>query len=98
MTLAAIPFAQGLAKYVEWSANMMEEEAKKKLKAAELQCKKNRVKMWANYVPPASNSKAIHDQNFTGKVIIACMNFLVKQLLSAHFTSSQFLLVCTFSR
>ncbi|CAN7023243.1 hypothetical protein IGI04_023737 [Brassica rapa subsp. trilocularis] len=59
----------GLAKYVEWSANMMEEEAKKKLKAAELQCKKNRVKMWANYVPPASNSKAIHDQNFTGKVV-----------------------------
>ncbi|CAH8353909.1 unnamed protein product [Eruca vesicaria subsp. sativa] len=59
----------GLAKYVEWSANMMEEEAKKKLKAAELQCKKNRVKMWANYVPPASNSKAIHDQKFTGKVV-----------------------------
>ncbi|KAH0852942.1 hypothetical protein HID58_093619 [Brassica napus] len=59
----------GLAKYVEWSANMMEEEAKKKLKAAELQCKKNRVKMWSNYVPPASNSKAIHDQNFTGKVV-----------------------------
>lgn len=47
---------------------MMEEEAKKKLKAAELHCKKNRVKMWANYVPPATNSKAIHDQNFTGKV------------------------------
>ncbi|KAL1196830.1 Ribonuclease TUDOR 1 [Cardamine amara subsp. amara] len=59
----------GLAKFVEWSANMMEEEAKKKLKAAELQCKKDRVKMWSNYVPPATNSKAIHDQNFTGKVV-----------------------------
>ncbi|CAH2073709.1 unnamed protein product, partial [Thlaspi arvense] len=59
----------GLAKYVEWSANMMEEESKRKLKAAELQCKKDRVKMWASYVPPASNSKAIHDQNFTGKVV-----------------------------
>jgi staphylococcal nuclease domain-containing protein 1 len=59
----------GLAKFVEWSANMMEEEAKKKLKAAELQCKKDKVKMWANYVPPATNSKAIHDQNFTGKVV-----------------------------
>ncbi|CAN8256952.1 unnamed protein product [Cochlearia groenlandica] len=59
----------GLAKYVEWSANMMEEEAKRKLKAAELQCKKDRVKMWANYVPPATNSKAILDQNFTGKVV-----------------------------
>lgn len=81
-------FFQGLAKYVEWSANMLEEEAKKKLKAVELQCKKNRVKMWANYVPPASNSKAIHDQNFTGKVIIACSYFLVNILPSAHFTSS----------
>lgn len=59
---------KGLAKYVEWSANMMEEEAKRKLKSAELQCKKDKVKMWANYVPPATNSKALHDQNFTGKV------------------------------
>ncbi|XP_010491343.1 PREDICTED: staphylococcal nuclease domain-containing protein 1 [Camelina sativa] len=59
----------GLAKFVEWSANMMEDEAKRKLKAAELQCKKDKVKMWANYVPPATNSKAIHDQNFTGKVV-----------------------------
>ncbi|KAG7554358.1 Staphylococcal nuclease (SNase-like) OB-fold [Arabidopsis suecica] len=48
---------------------MMEDEAKRKLKAAELQCKKDRVKMWGNYVPPATNSKAIHDQNFTGKVV-----------------------------
>ena len=88
MTLATIPFAQGLAKYVEWSANMLDEEAKKKLKATELQCKKNRVKMWANYVPPASNSKAIHDQNFTGKVIFACTHFLVNIFPSAHFTSS----------
>ncbi|CAE6088593.1 unnamed protein product [Arabidopsis arenosa] len=60
----------GLAKFVEWSANMMEDEAKRKLKAAELQCKKDRVKMWGNYVPPATNSKAIHDQNFMGKVTL----------------------------
>ncbi|KAK7282156.1 hypothetical protein RIF29_10740 [Crotalaria pallida] len=59
----------GLAKYVEWSANMMEEEAKRKLKAAELQAKKTRLRIWTNYVPPPSNSKAIHDQNFTGKVV-----------------------------
>ncbi|KAJ4897259.1 TUDOR-SN protein 2 [Raphanus sativus] len=44
---------KGLAKkYVEWSANMMEEEAKKKLKAAELLCKKKRVKMWVKYYCP----------------------------------------------
>ncbi|XVE63800.1 hypothetical protein DITRI_Ditri07aG0049400 [Diplodiscus trichospermus] len=59
----------GLAKYVEWSANMMEDDAKRRLKAAELQAKKNRLRMWTNYVPPATNSKAIHDQNFTGKVV-----------------------------
>ncbi|WCJ36376.1 TUDOR-SN protein 1 [Euphorbia peplus] len=59
----------GLAKYVEWSANMMEDEAKRRLKNAELQAKKSRLKIWTNYVPPATNSKAIHDQNFTGKVV-----------------------------
>ncbi|CAA6659682.1 unnamed protein product [Spirodela intermedia] len=59
----------GLAKYVEWSANMMEEEAKRKLKAAELQAKKERLRLWINYVPPATNSKAIHNQNYTGKVV-----------------------------
>lgn len=47
---------------------MMEEEAKRRLKTAELEAKKIRLRMWTNYVPPASNSKAIHNQNFTGKV------------------------------
>ena len=46
----------------------MEEDAKRKLKTADLQAKKDRLRIWTNYVPPASNSKAIHDQNFTGKV------------------------------
>ena len=46
----------------------MEEEAKQKLKTAELQAKKDRLRMWTNYVPPPSNSKAIHNQNFSGKV------------------------------
>lgn len=59
----------GLAKFVEWSANMMEEDAKRRLKSAELQAKKDRLRLWTNYVPPATNSKAIHDQNFTGKVV-----------------------------
>ncbi|XP_028770468.1 ribonuclease TUDOR 1 [Neltuma alba] len=59
----------GFAKYVEWSANMMEEDAKRRLKSAELQAKKSRLRIWTNYVPPATNSKAIHDQNFTGKVV-----------------------------
>ncbi|KAA8542037.1 hypothetical protein F0562_023189 [Nyssa sinensis] len=59
----------GLAKYVEWSASLMEDDAKRRLKSAELQAKKTKLRIWTNYVPPATNSKAIHDQNFTGKVI-----------------------------
>lgn len=47
---------------------MMEEDAKRRLKSAELEAKKTRLRIWTNYVPPATNSKAIHDQNFTGKV------------------------------
>ncbi|KAJ7569603.1 hypothetical protein O6H91_01G085700 [Diphasiastrum complanatum] len=60
---------EGLAKVVEWSANMLEEEEKRRLKNAELQAKKDRLRIWTNYVPPASNSTAIRDGNFTGKVI-----------------------------
>lgn len=60
--------SQGLAKYVDWSASLLEDEARRKLKSAELQAKKTRLRIWTNYVPPATNSKAIHDQNFTGKV------------------------------
>ncbi|CAN4115085.1 unnamed protein product [Withania somnifera] len=59
----------GYAKYVDWSANMLEVEAKKKLKIAELEAKKTRLRIWTNYVAPATNSKAIRDQNFTGKVV-----------------------------
>ncbi|KAL7618083.1 hypothetical protein Lser_V15G03852 [Lactuca serriola] len=56
----------GYAKYVEWSASMMEDEARRKLEAAELLAKKTKLGIWTNYVPPASNSKAISD-NFTKK-------------------------------
>ncbi|PRQ26700.1 putative micrococcal nuclease [Rosa chinensis] len=59
----------GYAKYVESSANLMEEDAKKQLKAAELEAKKSKLRMWTNYVPPATGSKPIHDKNFTGKVV-----------------------------
>ncbi|KAI3684387.1 hypothetical protein L6452_33610 [Arctium lappa] len=58
----------GFAKYVEWSASMMEDEARRKLKTAELQAKKSKLRLWTNYVPPATNSKAISD-NFTGEVV-----------------------------
>ncbi|KAJ0973495.1 hypothetical protein J5N97_021454 [Dioscorea zingiberensis] len=67
--LAVELIENGLAKYVEWSANMLEGSAKKRLKDAELQAKRNRLKMWTNFVPAATNSKAIHGQNFTGKVV-----------------------------
>ncbi|OMO94844.1 hypothetical protein CCACVL1_05761 [Corchorus capsularis] len=38
-------------------------------KTAELQANKSRLRMWTNYVPPATSSKAIRDRNFTGKVV-----------------------------
>nr|KAJ0205783.1 hypothetical protein LSAT_V11C500268440 [Lactuca sativa] len=59
----------GYEKYVEWSAIMMEDEARKKLKAVELLAKKTKLRLWTNYVPPSTNSKAISD-NFTGKVCL----------------------------
>uniref|UniRef100_A0A0D6R1R8 Ribonuclease n=1 Tax=Araucaria cunninghamii TaxID=56994 RepID=A0A0D6R1R8_ARACU len=59
----------GLAKFVEWSASMLEEDSKRCLKNAELQAKKDRLRIWTNYVPPPSNSKAIRDDKFTGKVV-----------------------------
>ncbi|WVZ75211.1 hypothetical protein U9M48_023292 [Paspalum notatum var. saurae] len=59
----------GLAKYVEWSANMLDVEVKLKLKNAELQAKKDQLRMWTGFKPPATNSKPIHDQKFIGKVV-----------------------------
>ncbi|XP_057530825.1 ribonuclease TUDOR 1-like [Amaranthus tricolor] len=59
----------GLAKYLDWSAKYLEDKDRMELKAAELEAKKQRLRMWTNYVPPVTNSKAIHDQNFTGKVV-----------------------------
>ena len=47
---------------------MLDDDVKRRLKTAELEAKKSRLRMWTSYVPPVSNSKAIHDQNFTGKV------------------------------
>ena len=46
---------------------MLEPSAKAALKSAELEAKKQRVRMWTNFVPPASNSIA-YRLNFTGKV------------------------------
>ncbi|RZC55740.1 hypothetical protein C5167_014593 [Papaver somniferum] len=41
----------GLAKFVEWSANMME-DAKRTLKTAEHKAKKDHLRIWTNYIPP----------------------------------------------
>ncbi|KAG8070849.1 hypothetical protein GUJ93_ZPchr0006g46436 [Zizania palustris] len=59
----------GLAKYVEWSANMLDVETKIKLKNTELQAKKDQLRIWTGFKPPVTNSKPIHDQKFTGKVV-----------------------------
>ncbi|CAL5017202.1 unnamed protein product [Urochloa decumbens] len=59
----------GLAKYVEWSASMLGAETKIKLKNAELQAKKEQLRIWTGFQPPATNTRPIHNQKFTGKVI-----------------------------
>ncbi|CAM0875371.1 unnamed protein product [Alopecurus aequalis] len=59
----------GLAKYVEWSANMLDVDVKIKLKNAELKAKNEKLRMWTGFKPPVTNSKPIHDQKFTGKVV-----------------------------
>uniref|UniRef100_A0ACD6A4E4 Uncharacterized protein n=1 Tax=Avena sativa TaxID=4498 RepID=A0ACD6A4E4_AVESA len=59
----------GLAKYVEWSANMLDVEVKIKLKNAELKAKNEQLRMWNGFKPPVTDSKPIHDQKFTGKVV-----------------------------
>lgn len=82
----------GYAKYVDWSANMLEVEAKKKLKSAELDAKKTRLRIWTNYVAPATNSKAIHDQNFTGKVAMSQRVVYLLILLSLSLSSNAFCL------
>ena len=74
---------QGLAKYVEWSANMLDVEVKIKLKNAELQAKKDQLRFWTGFKPPVTNSKPIHDQKFTGKV---CLLFSDDSVYSSIFT------------
>lgn len=58
---------------------MLDVEVKIKLKNAELQAKKEQLRIWTGFKPPVTNSKPIHDQKFTGKV--GCM-FSVAVFLS----------------
>jgi len=54
---------------VEWSANMLELGAKAALKAAELEAKRQRLRLWANFVVPQSASTALKEDSFTGHVV-----------------------------
>lgn len=49
---------------------MLDVEVKIKLKNAELQAKKDQLRIWTGFKPPVTNSKPIHDQKFTGKVCL----------------------------
>lgn len=60
---------------------MLDDDVKRKLKNAELEAKKSRLRMWTSYVPPVSNSKAIHDQNFSGKVGFCLSKYMYNHLL-----------------
>eukprot|EP00898_Chlorokybus_atmophyticus_P005051 jgi/Chlat1/5547/Chrsp369S00840 len=60
---------QGLVKMVDWSAAMLPLEVRTKLRAAERAAKQAQLCLWRNYVPPPSNSTAILNDNFTGRVV-----------------------------
>ncbi|GJN03065.1 hypothetical protein PR202_ga20468 [Eleusine coracana subsp. coracana] len=60
----------GYAKYMEWSANMLGREIKTKLKNADLQAKKEQLRMWTGFKPPATNTRPIYNTKFTGRVQI----------------------------
>lgn len=61
---------QGLAKYVDWSASYLKDDSRRqRLKAADLQAKRDKVKMWANFKIPETNSKPMLNLDFTGKVM-----------------------------
>ncbi|XP_062185948.1 ribonuclease TUDOR 2-like [Phragmites australis] len=59
----------GFAKYMEWGANMLGPETKTKLKNADLEAKKKQLRIWTGFKPPATNTRPIQNQKFTGKVI-----------------------------
>nr|CAB3484404.1 unnamed protein product [Digitaria exilis] len=69
LALELVENVHGFAKYVEWSANMLEVVTKKKLKNGELKAKKERLRIWTGFKPPVTNTKPIRNQNFSGKVI-----------------------------
>ena len=51
---------------------MLGAETKRKLKNAELQAKKEKLRIWTGFQPPVTNTTAIHNQKFTGKVSSFC--------------------------
>ncbi|KAG8081814.1 hypothetical protein GUJ93_ZPchr0014g46995 [Zizania palustris] len=67
----------GFARYIEWSANMLDLQLKIKLRNADGQAKKDQLKIWAGYKPPVTNTKPIHNKKITGKVIEVVNGFCI---------------------
>lgn len=65
---------------MEWSAKLLDEDSKRVLKNAELLAKKERLRVWTNFVPPVSNSTAIRDGNFKGRVRQNLMQAFLEEL------------------
>ncbi|PWA49969.1 RNA-induced silencing complex, nuclease component Tudor-SN [Artemisia annua] len=65
----------GYAKYVKWTPNLMEHDARMKLKAAKLQANRTKLRLWVNYVLPTTNTNVLCE-NFTGKVGITTLSIL----------------------
>ncbi len=47
---------------------MLDPQLKTKLRNADLQVKKEQLRIWTGFKPPVTNTKPIHNQKFTGKV------------------------------
>ncbi|KAK3284178.1 hypothetical protein CYMTET_8157, partial [Cymbomonas tetramitiformis] len=58
----------GMAKVVDWSAQMLGKGGAEKLRLAERAAKEQRLRIWRDYVPPPKNSSPILSDSFVGKV------------------------------
>eukprot|EP00899_Mesostigma_viride_P011044 jgi/Mesvir1/19941/Mv13205-RA.1 len=67
--LAGELLTNGLAKIVEWSMAMMPLEVKDRLRSCEAKAKAGQLRIWKGYKPPPSNTQAVANDAFAGRVV-----------------------------
>ncbi|GKC60630.1 elongation factor 1-alpha, partial [Tanacetum coccineum] len=58
----------GYVKYADWSASLIKDETRRRLKAVELQAKNTKLRLWMNYRPLTTNFEALIDDKFIGQM------------------------------